>query len=178
MEKGGALHLNNCKFPSHKDALCQVWLKLAQWFWRRGFFFNFVNIYLLFRNYLPLVKRRVLHLNQLESPSPKEVMCQVWLNLAKWFWRRRWKCEKFMTIMPKTMTDIGQILIRKAHWSLQLRWAKNQRLVFSHIQYTSTSVRLSHLSTQSVIFISSLNLGLVDDRHIGVITFFVNSIWT
>ena len=30
-------------------------LKLAQWFWRRGFFY-FVNVFLLFRNYLPLEK--------------------------------------------------------------------------------------------------------------------------
>ena len=27
-----ALHLNKVKFPSPKDALCQDWLKLAQWF--------------------------------------------------------------------------------------------------------------------------------------------------
>ena len=32
---------------------CQDCLKLAQWFWRRGFF-NFVNVFLLFCNYLPL----------------------------------------------------------------------------------------------------------------------------
>ena len=30
-----------------KDALCQVWLKLAQWFWRRRLF-NFVNIFCYF----------------------------------------------------------------------------------------------------------------------------------
>ena len=33
----------------------------------------------------------VLHLNKLESPSPKDALCQVWLKLAQWFWRRRWK---------------------------------------------------------------------------------------
>ena len=33
-----------------KNALCQVWLKLAKWFWRRRFF-NFVNEFSLFRNY-------------------------------------------------------------------------------------------------------------------------------
>ena len=33
LEKGGALHLNKPQSPSPKDALCQVWLKLAQWFW-------------------------------------------------------------------------------------------------------------------------------------------------
>ena len=41
--------------PWPKDALCQVWLKLVQWFWRRRFL-NFVNVFSLFRNYLPLEK--------------------------------------------------------------------------------------------------------------------------
>ena len=88
---------------------------------------------MLFRNYLTLEKRRALHLNKLESPSPKDALCQVRLKLAKWFWRRRWKCEKFTTTTTTTTTttpttpttDNGQILIRKAHLSLRLRWAKN-----------------------------------------------------
>ena len=53
LEKGGALHLNKIESPSLKDALWQVWLKLAQWFWR-GTFLHFVNVFSLFRNYLPL----------------------------------------------------------------------------------------------------------------------------
>ena len=40
------LHLNKLESPSSKDSLCQVWLKLAQWFWRRDFF-NFVNVFSL-----------------------------------------------------------------------------------------------------------------------------------
>ena len=52
LEKGGALHLNKFESPSPNDALCQVWLKLAQWFWRRRFF-KFVNLVSQFRNYLP-----------------------------------------------------------------------------------------------------------------------------
>ena len=87
-EKGGALHLNKLISPSHKDALCQVWLKLAQWFSRRRFF-NFVNVFSLFRNYLPLGKDGALHLNKPESPSPKDALCQVCLKLAQRFWRRR-----------------------------------------------------------------------------------------
>ena len=63
------LHLNKLESPSPKDALCQVWLKLNQWFWRRSFF-NFVNVFSLFRNYLPLEKGGALHLNKLESPLP------------------------------------------------------------------------------------------------------------
>ena len=31
-----ALHLNKLESPPSKDALCHVWLKLAQWFWRRS----------------------------------------------------------------------------------------------------------------------------------------------
>ena len=36
-----------------------------------------------------------LHVNKLESPPLKDALCQVWLKLAQWFWRRRLKCEKF-----------------------------------------------------------------------------------
>ena len=95
---------------------------MAQWFWRR--FLNFVNVFWLFRNYLPLENDRALHLNKLESPSTKDALCQVWLKLVQGFFR--WlKCEKFMATpmkqMMPTTTDNGQILIRKAH----LRWAKN-----------------------------------------------------
>ena len=78
--KGRALHLNKLESPSPKDALCHVWLKMAEWFWRR--FFNFVNVFSLFCNYLPLEKGVALHLNKLEYPSPKDALCQVWLKLA------------------------------------------------------------------------------------------------
>ena len=85
-EKGLALHLNNLELPSPKDALCQVWLKLAQWFWRMPRrFLKFVNFFLLFPNYLPFWMGRVLHLNTLESPSRRDILCQV----AQWFCRRR-----------------------------------------------------------------------------------------
>ena len=94
LENSGALHLKKIESHSPKDALCQVWLKLAQWFWRRRFF-NFVNVFLLFCYYLPLEKGGALLLNKLESPSPKDALCQVWLKFAQWFWRRWWKCEKF-----------------------------------------------------------------------------------
>ena len=87
LEKGVALHLNKLESPSTNDALCQVWLKLDQWFWRRRCF-NFVNVFVLFRNYLPLKKGGALHLNKLVSPSPNDGLCQVWLKLAQ-IWRRK-----------------------------------------------------------------------------------------
>ena len=52
-------------------------------------FFNFVNVFSLFRNYLPFEKDGALHLNKLDFPSPKDALCKVWLKLAQWFWRRR-----------------------------------------------------------------------------------------
>ena len=63
---------------------------------------------------------------KLESPSPKDALYQVWLKLAQWFWRRRRKCEKWMTTMLTTMlkTDNNQIVVRKAHLSLRFVWAR------------------------------------------------------
>ena len=80
------LHLSKLKSPSSKDAFCQVWLKLAQWFWRRRFV-NFVKVFSLFRNYFPLEKGRALYLKKLESPLPKDAFSQVWFILVQWFWR-------------------------------------------------------------------------------------------
>ena len=97
LEKGVALHVNKFSSPSHKDALCpsslcdalwQVWLKFALLFWRR-IFWNFVNVLSLFRNDLPFEKSVALHLNKLYSHFPRDALCQVWLKLANWFFRRR-----------------------------------------------------------------------------------------
>jgi hypothetical protein len=60
---------------------------LAGWFWRRRFL-NIFCIFLLFRDYLPLERGYPLSLNKLESPLSKDDLCQVWLKLAHWFWRR------------------------------------------------------------------------------------------
>ena len=81
------LFIDKLESPPPNDALCQVWLKLAQWFWRKRFL-KVVNLFLLFPNYLPLEKDLALHLNILESPSPRDTLCQVRLKLAQWFWRR------------------------------------------------------------------------------------------
>ena len=43
----------------------------------------------LFRRDLPLEKGNALHLNKLESPSPKNTLCQDWLKSAHWFWSGR-----------------------------------------------------------------------------------------
>ena len=75
LKKGVTFHLNKYEFPVSKDALCQVQLKLAQWFWKR--FLNFFSALSLFCYHLPLEKDVALHLNKLESPLYKDVLCQV-----------------------------------------------------------------------------------------------------
>ena len=77
-------HLKKHESLSPNDALCQVWLKFAKRFWRRRSL-NLANVFSLFRSYLPLEKGGAFHLNKLESPSPKDALCQVWLKLAQWF---------------------------------------------------------------------------------------------
>ena len=125
LEKGGALHLNKVEYPSPKDAMCQIWLKLAQWFWRRRFFY-FINVFSLFRNYRNFEKGGDLHLNKLESPSSKDVVCQFGWN---WPSGSREEDENVKSLQTDRRTDrqtddVRQV-IRKAHLSFQLRWAKN-----------------------------------------------------
>ena len=82
LEKGGALHLNKLEFPSPKDAFRQVWLKLALWIWRRRFL-NLVNVFSLFRNYLPLGKGGAFIWTNLNPLQPR-MLCAMfgwnWLS--------------------------------------------------------------------------------------------------
>ena len=84
-------YFNNFEYPLPKGALCQVWLKLAQWFWKRFLnfvsvfsglcnslpnrFFNFVYVFLLFGNYVPLQKGVALNRYKLKFPLPKDALC-------------------------------------------------------------------------------------------------------
>ena len=87
------------EFPSPNDVLSQVWLKLAQWFWRR--FLNFVKVVSPFRYYLPQEKGVALQLNKLEFPSPKYALCQVWLK-SQIAWLR------WANVGPTTLNTLGQ----------------------------------------------------------------------
>ena len=79
--------LNKLVFPSSKVALCQVWLKLVQWFWRK-WFINFINLFSQFRVYLFLEKDGTLHLNKHEYPLITQCCFVPSLKLAQWFLRK------------------------------------------------------------------------------------------
>ena len=152
------LHLKKLESPSPKDALCQVWLKLAQWFWRRRFY-NLVNVFSLFRNYLPLELGGALHLNKLESPSPIRMLCakfgwnwpsgsgeedflissmylRYFIIISPWPSGSGEEDENVKSLQTDEQTDRqadgqtddGWQVIRKAHLSFQFRWANNYQL--------------------------------------------------
>ena len=121
-------------------------------------FLNFVNVFSLFRNYLRLEKGGALHLNKLESPSPKDAFCQVWLQLAQWIWRRRFvnfvnvfspfrnyfPVEKGRALhlkkleFPLPKDDLCQVWLKLARWFLEKKISKS-------CQYNFTILQLSPL---------------------------------
>ena len=133
------LYLNKLESPSPKDNLYKVWLNLACWFWRRRFLKIF-SVFLLFCDYLPLEKGYPFRLNKLESPLPKDDLCQVWLKLVQRSWRRSRKCKSLQTdgqTDGKTdgQTEDGQRAIRITHLSFQLRWVKNIKCDYDLISH-------------------------------------------
>ena len=70
----------NFESHSRNDTLCQEWLNLAPWFWRRGFL-NVVNVFSLLAKLLsPLDKER-----RFPFPSPKDNLCKVCWNWPSGF---------------------------------------------------------------------------------------------
>jgi hypothetical protein len=90
-EEDLALYLNKLESPTTKGNLYQLWIWLAD-SEEKIFLLNFqcmFNLLLLsaLGEYVPL------HLNKLEFPYPKGDLCQVWLKLAQWFWKRSPICQ-------------------------------------------------------------------------------------
>jgi hypothetical protein len=61
--------MNKLESPPSKDDLCQVWLKLAIWFWRRRFL-NDPTPFLHFCDFHTFEEDLTLHLKKLGYPSP------------------------------------------------------------------------------------------------------------
>jgi hypothetical protein len=74
LERANPLYLKKLGIIPPKDDLCQVWLELAQWFWR---FLNDPNPFLHICDYLPFEEDLSLYLNKLELPSSKDNLYQV-----------------------------------------------------------------------------------------------------
>jgi hypothetical protein len=74
--EGLSLSLNKLIFHISKNYFCQVWLKLAQWFYRSRFL-NDPTPFLHFCDYLPFEEDLALYLNKLEFHSHKDNVYQV-----------------------------------------------------------------------------------------------------
>ena len=51
-------------------------------------FVNFVNFFLQLWYHFPLEKN-VAFIEQIDSLSPRDALCQLWLKFVPWFWRRQ-----------------------------------------------------------------------------------------
>ena len=49
-KKEGSFIKKKIEFLLFKDDLCEIWFKLAQWFWRKRFF-KILNVFSQFRNF-------------------------------------------------------------------------------------------------------------------------------
>ena len=97
----------NVESHSPMDALRQIWLKLAQRFWRR--FSNFVNVFSLFRDYTLLENGGALHLKKLESSSPKNALCQVWWSPL---YEQTWVLITHGCFVS-SLVEIGQVVLAR-----------------------------------------------------------------
>ena len=120
LEKDRALHLNKLKSPSPKDALCQIWLKLAQWFWRRRFL-NLVNVFCYFVIISPWKRARPFIWTYLNPLHPRMLCAKFGWN---WLSSSGEEDENVKSLQTDGQTDDVQQVIRKVHLSFQLRWAK------------------------------------------------------
>ena len=122
LEKGGSLHLNKFESLLTKDTLCQVLMKLAQWFWRRRFLKN-INVFSQFGNYLLLEKGGSLHWTNLNPFHPR-MLVPSFVEIDPGVLEKETKMWK---VYDGTNDKVnGKILIRTAYLSLQLRWANKK----------------------------------------------------
>ena len=68
----------------------------------------------------PLKRASSFFWTNLNSLYQRMFLCQVWLKLAQWLWRRKWKCEKFTDGRTNRQTDR---LTTDERWSEKLTWA-------------------------------------------------------
>ena len=100
-----ALYLNKLDSPSPNDALCQVLLKLAQWFWRR---LNLVNVLFAFSLLSTLGKGCGLLCEQTWKYFTKGYFVPSLVEMANWFWKRILKVVNLSTTCISQLSPLGK----------------------------------------------------------------------
>jgi hypothetical protein len=80
---------------------------------------------------------------------PKDDLCQGYLKLAQWFWRRSRTCERDRWQM--------QWVIRKSYFSFQLRWARKIQKRMMYYWCTDLMSLLCEKSDPILVLAESLN---------------------
>ena len=87
---GNSLPLRRTVCINTQGCFAQSLVEIGQWFLRRRFL-NFVNVFSLFRKFLPLVTGMTIRLNidqHMNPLHPKDALYQVWLKMTQWFLKR------------------------------------------------------------------------------------------
>ena len=117
--------LNKIESHSPEDALCQVWLKLAQWFWRR--FFNFFNVFLLFLNDLPWKRAGPFIWRNLNLLHPRMLCAKFGWNWPSGSWEEVKNRESLQTDrQTDRQTDDGRKGSEKLSWAFSSGELKTQ----------------------------------------------------
>ena len=115
-----SLYLQKLGSPSPKDALCQVWLKLAQWFWsRKPGFYNLSMCFCVFAiAWISASKTSNSSCKQTWIPFLQECFVRSLVEIGPEV------LEKKIKNSFEKLTD-GQQAIKKAHLSMQLKLDNN-----------------------------------------------------
>ena len=111
LEKDGPLHSNKLEFPLPKNALCQVFLKLAKWFLRRSIFF-ILSMYLHYFVIISPWKRAGPSFEQNWIPFTQGCFLPSLVEIGSVVLEEKMKCERIMDRQT-----------RKDRWSEKLTWA-------------------------------------------------------
>ena len=125
-----------------QGCFAQSLVEIGQWFLRRRFL-NVVNVFSLFRKFLPLVTGMTIRLNidqHMNPLHPKDALYQVWLKMTQWFLKRGFlnfvnvfrKCP-WKTAWPFIWTKLNSLYSRmfcaKFGWNrLSSSWEEDENV--------------------------------------------------
>jgi hypothetical protein len=123
------------------------------------------QLLLHFCDYLPYEDDLALYWNKLEFPSPKDNLYQVWLNLASWFWKRRFfrnfQCIFTLSLFPFIWTNLN--LPSLQGWFMPCLFKIGQVVLEKKILKDPTPFLYAHRKTGRIMlwFCPSVHLSMV-----------------
>ena len=87
----------------------------------------------------------------------KDALCQVWLKLAQWFWRKSWKCEKFT---DRWLMDQSSLVLGSGKLKVIINLFMNisvflQREITMFIECTCTPIFIHYTPILKAVYTSN-----------------------